>query len=296
MSVALCDVRDFSDQQREEMPVGTAINRMRQGEHLYIKDWHLGLKNPESFYTTPPYFCDDWMNEYYLSHTNDDFRFVYAGSASTFTGLHRDVYRSYSWSANIVGRKLWRLFPPHTERSLRRYPNNPTSEIVFDVRDVDRNVFKGFGHAEKYVMEVLQKPGQIIYIPSGWYHQVENLDDCISINHNWSNSNCLLDMYESMKIEYAAVEASVEDIKEITDSAAEWYDVVNNLFAKSSGWNWITFFEMLVCAKSHSGEPLRPDAAIVDHKVKTVTSDYISNYKEMILSNDRLCKLMQELV
>ncbi|TIB36020.1 hypothetical protein E3P86_02584 [Wallemia ichthyophaga] len=296
VSVALCEVRDFSDQQREEMTVGNAITRMKQGERLYIKDWHLGLRSGDSFYSTPSYLRDDWMNDYYLAHTNDDFRFVYAGSASTFTGLHRDVYRSYSWSANIIGRKLWRLFPPHTETFLRRFPHITTSEIVYDVRDVDRSVFKQFYEAEKYATEVVQEPGQIIFIPSGWYHQVENLDDCISINHNWSNSNCLLDMYSSMKAEYAAVETSVEDIKDLTKDSSEWYDVVNDLFAKSSGWNWLTLFDMILCAKSRADEPLRPDAELVDKKIKTVAMDFKLNYKEMIQSNIRLCKLIDGIV
>ena len=28
----------------------------------------------------------------------------------------------------------------------------------------------------------------MIFVPSGWYHQVNNLDDCLSINHNWINA------------------------------------------------------------------------------------------------------------
>lgn len=30
----------------------------------------------------------------------------------TCTPLHSDVLRSHSWSANVAGRKLWRLLPP----------------------------------------------------------------------------------------------------------------------------------------------------------------------------------------
>ena len=35
------------------------------------------------------------------------------------------------------------------------------------------------------VVDVVQEPGELLFVPSGWYHQVENLTDCISINHNW---------------------------------------------------------------------------------------------------------------
>ncbi len=62
----------------------------------------------------------------------NDFRFCYLGPAGTFTPLHRDVYASYSWSANIVGRKVWWLFPPDRLDRVR----GEDREMVFDVRDV----------------------------------------------------------------------------------------------------------------------------------------------------------------
>jgi hypothetical protein len=33
-------------------------------------------------------------------------------SAGTWTPLHADVFRSYSWSANVCGRKLWLFLEP----------------------------------------------------------------------------------------------------------------------------------------------------------------------------------------
>lgn len=41
-----------------------------------------------------------------------DYRFVYMGPAGSWTPCHADVLRSYSWSANVCGRKRWRLLPP----------------------------------------------------------------------------------------------------------------------------------------------------------------------------------------
>lgn len=34
----------------------------------------------------------------------------------TCTPLHADVLRSHSWSANVAGRKRWRLLPPQVGR------------------------------------------------------------------------------------------------------------------------------------------------------------------------------------
>ena len=52
------------------------------------------------------------------SSTISDYRFVYLGPRGTCTPLHSDVLRSFSWSANVAGRKLWRLLPPQVRRRL----------------------------------------------------------------------------------------------------------------------------------------------------------------------------------
>lgn len=118
---------------------------------------------------------DDWMNPPYCAEPRPppdqsthgdpcaDFRFCYVGPAGTFTPLHRDVYSSYSWSANIVGRKRWWLFPPdRLERLKDRH-----GDFVFDVRTLED---EGGG------IQLIQQEGQVIFVPSGWYHQVQNLD------------------------------------------------------------------------------------------------------------------------
>lgn len=106
---------------------------------LYCKDFHLALIHPQyEAYHTPLHFQDDWMNhdKIHPVHTapssdipaptaaassslsatasqSDDFRFCYMGPAGTMTALHSDVYNSFSWSANVVGRKLWLMMHPH---------------------------------------------------------------------------------------------------------------------------------------------------------------------------------------
>ena len=74
----------------------------------------------QNYYFLPIYFSSDWLNEFsdFRTDTQDDFRFVYIGPQGTWTPLHTDVYCSYSWSANIVGRKRWWIFPPGMNVSL----------------------------------------------------------------------------------------------------------------------------------------------------------------------------------
>ena len=41
--------------------------------------------------------------------------------------------------------------------------------------------------ARQAAIEVIQHAGEAIFVPSGWHHSVENLQDTASINHNWIN-------------------------------------------------------------------------------------------------------------
>ena len=157
-------VREYSEFARSERLLGDILDLWERGDggELYVKDWHLPSaveqegRGVEEIYEVPEPFrgksvshfrtikvklmnADDWMNPAYSpSKTNppqpqpNDFRFCYVGPPGTFTPLHRDVYASYSWSANIVGRKKWWLFPPDTLHSVR----DTSGKLVFDVREM----------------------------------------------------------------------------------------------------------------------------------------------------------------
>ena len=59
----------------------------------------------------------------------------------------------------------------------------------------------------------LQEPGETIFVPSGWHHTVENLDDSLSINHNWLNAHNIHWGLALLKQEYAAAAAQIEDCR-----------------------------------------------------------------------------------
>ena len=81
----------------------------------YLKDWHCvaaldeaaGRADAPALYAAQPGLLYDWLNAYCSvrrrGHGDDDFFFLYAGGAGSWTPLHCDVVGSLSWSTNLAG-------------------------------------------------------------------------------------------------------------------------------------------------------------------------------------------------
>ena len=192
----------------------------------YMKDWHLVRDFPDYHpYSTPVPFETDWLNDWWTNplgretwanennqeHTPNDYRFCYMGCKGTWTGLHHDVMCSFSWSSNVIGRKLWRLFPPSETHKL--YHTRFKHQLVEDTREgmYDTRDFPNVGSA--IYMDVVQEEAQVMFVPSGWHHQVHNLDDCISINHNWLNGCCIQLVWGYVKGRWDATKGVIDHLE-----------------------------------------------------------------------------------
>ncbi|XP_059303973.1 arginine-specific demethylase JMJ20 isoform X2 [Lycium ferocissimum] len=250
VQVADCGTREFTDQKRIEMTVSEFVDRWlrvssddngdKSESLLYLKDWHFVKEYPEYIaYRTPVDFSDDWLNFYLdkfrmhndpdtYSERNEiscsDYRFVYMGSKGTWTPLHADVFRSYSWSANVCGKKQW----------------NMKSSVNNIFADVSQSKFPGF---EKTIWwECTQEENEVIFVPSGWYHQVHNLEDTISINHNWFNGYNLSWVWDLLLRDYNEASEYIEDLKGCDD----FEELCQRNLAANTGMNFYDFFIFIV--------------------------------------------------
>ncbi|XP_014442741.1 2-oxoglutarate and iron-dependent oxygenase JMJD4 isoform X3 [Tupaia chinensis] len=208
---------------------------------LYLKDWHLCRdSSAEDVFTLPIYFSSDWLNEFWDALDLDDYRFVYAGPKGTWSPFHADIFRSFSWSVNICGRKKWLFFPPGQEEALRDchggLPYDVTSPTLLDSR---LHPMRQHGSLP---LEVMQEAGEMVFVPSGWHHQVHNLDDTISINHNWVNGCNLANMWHFLQQELHAVQ---EEVSQWRDSMPEWHHHCQVIMRSCSGINFEEFYHFL---------------------------------------------------
>ena len=214
----------------------------------YLKDWHFHrlVRDRYTAYTTPKFFSSDWLNEWWeirgkeeiaLEQKNagenserseidgNDYRFVYIGPRGSWTPLHCDVFGSYSWSANIVGKKKWFFWKPGEE------PRDHRGELLWRV---DEEV-----HDERR-LEVEQLEGQVIFVPSGWHHQVTNIEDTVSINHNWFNGSNIEEVVLRLEAELKKVQKELDDCK-----GEGWDKMCQQLLKDSYGMNLEDLVDLL---------------------------------------------------
>ena len=100
------------------------------------------------------------------------------GPAGTVTPLHHDTLMLFH--TQVVGRKRWRFISPLQTPRLYNHSN------VFSPIDIDRPdyVRHPLFHGVK-VLEVIVEPGETVFLPLCWWHQVTAID--VSLSFSYSN-------------------------------------------------------------------------------------------------------------
>jgi hypothetical protein len=105
---------------------------------------------------------------------------VWIGPSGVTTHLHYDVYHNFY--AQIHGWKRFILFPPENFNYLYLYPflhpGGQSSQVNLD--DINLEKFPDFKHAR--AIEAVLGPGDVLYLPPLWFHEVIALDLSMSVS------------------------------------------------------------------------------------------------------------------
>jgi hypothetical protein len=114
---------------------------------------------------------------------------LWFGPAGTITPLHHDVMNILV--AQVYGRKLFSLIPSNHAHLLYN------EKGVFSEVDLDQ---PDYGHYPRFKevrpIEVMLSPGEVLFVPVGWWHHVRALDISITVSfinfvfpntYKWSN-------------------------------------------------------------------------------------------------------------
>lgn len=121
-----------------------------------------------------------------------------------------------------------------------------------DIRDearIDRHDFPHYQDVEK--IEIIQHVGEAIFVPSQWYHQVVNVEDTVSINHNWFNSTNLSQVMDFLISESKAVQHEIESCRESLQADGEWESHCELLLSLNAGMSLGEFERLLQARLAH---------------------------------------------
>jgi Cupin-like domain len=110
---------------------------------------------------------------------------ILIGERGTITGLHYDYWHGFL--AQIRGRKRVLLFPPEESKNLY-VAMSPARMTHLPIRSLsaDKGRFPKIQKAAH--VELVLEPGQVLYIPPFWFHEVEALEGCISMAFRYKPS------------------------------------------------------------------------------------------------------------
>jgi len=111
---------------------------------------------------------------------------MWIGPAGTVTSLHHDLTNNFV--AQIIGRKRVKLAPAAEVGKV--YNEHHVFSAIPDLEDPYINP-ESYPRLEGLrIYDVLLEPGEILFIPVGWWHQVKSLDFSVTItftNFRWRN-------------------------------------------------------------------------------------------------------------
>jgi hypothetical protein len=155
-------------------------------DRSFVEKMDLSVGQDSGVYWPPECFGEDYFS--LLGDQRPDHRWLIIGPERSGSTFHKDPNATSAWNAVIRGSKYWIMFPSSA--------NTPPPPGVF-VSDDQSEVTSPLSIAEWLLtfheearhtpgcLEGVCVAGEILHVPSGWWHLVVNLVPAIAITQNF---------------------------------------------------------------------------------------------------------------
>lgn len=144
-------------------------------------------------YWAPEAFGQDFFS--YLGSLRPDHRWMILGPARSGSRFHKDPNGTSAWNAVVTGAKYWLMFPsPSCGSGAGLTIATPPGVFVSsDESSVTSPLsipeyfhsFHAAARASSGCVEGICRAGEVLHVPSGWFHLVLNIDESLAITQNF---------------------------------------------------------------------------------------------------------------
>ncbi|KAH9908928.1 Clavaminate synthase-like protein [Xylariomycetidae sp. FL2044] len=146
----------------------------------------------DSVYWPPDCFGPDLFEV--LQTERPAHRWLIVGPERSGSTFHKDPNATSAWNAVIEGSKYWIMFPPAAQVP-GVYVSEDSSEVTSPL-SIAEWLLEFHAEARKVpgCVERVCQAGEILHVPSGWWHLVVNLENGIAITQNFVPKSHLVDV------------------------------------------------------------------------------------------------------
>ncbi|CVL10088.1 uncharacterized protein FPRO_04801 [Fusarium proliferatum ET1] len=140
-------------------------------------------KKPGTAYWRPDCFGPDLFEV--LGDERPAHRWLIVGPERSGSTFHKDPNATSAWNAVIQGSKYWIMFPPATQVP-GVYVSDDSSEVTSPLSIAEWLLtFHEEARQLPDCVEGICEAGEILHVPSGWWHLVVNLESGIALTQNF---------------------------------------------------------------------------------------------------------------
>eukprot|EP00927_Polykrikos_kofoidii_P041548 TRINITY_DN35420_c0_g1_i1.p1 TRINITY_DN35420_c0_g1~~TRINITY_DN35420_c0_g1_i1.p1 ORF type:complete len:867 (-),score=124.46 TRINITY_DN35420_c0_g1_i1:412-2691(-) len=182
-----------SDESRAENTLGKPdvgflrdqLDAAQQGRsRSYLYDVSVPHTLPEllEWWRLPRYFAHDYLQQTMRHHAcRGSWPTLFIGSPGTASTLHVDQWHGHFWMLQVAGTKRWKMWSPGDTVLLRpRWEGRRLDPMFPPLADL-----VGDAEVDGRCVTIDVHPGEVIFVPGGAPHTVENLDATIALAGNF---------------------------------------------------------------------------------------------------------------
>eukprot|EP01117_Protostelium_nocturnum_P017621 TRINITY_DN71_c1_g1_i4.p1 TRINITY_DN71_c1_g1~~TRINITY_DN71_c1_g1_i4.p1 ORF type:complete len:365 (+),score=71.86 TRINITY_DN71_c1_g1_i4:490-1584(+) len=178
--IKMQDYLEYFDNNNDEDPIYLFDDKLAERDEVkeILNDW-----------APPIYFQEDYFKA--LEEERPPYRWIVMGPKRSGSPFHTDPYRTSAWNGLIKGRKRWVLYPYNLIPPGVDVDFDEDGNFESDSPEPVKWFLENYPFIpEKYKpIECILEEGEIIFIPSGWWHLVINLTDTIAVTQNFCNQS-----------------------------------------------------------------------------------------------------------